>query len=206
MIDEHTVQILTPELENHFNGQGVLQEIFNNTIQRENIPCPAGRGDPGDQCSEGSNVEQPFLSIINAINRRSVNSFFRDRATLVTIVLSNETTAPSSSSDNLQDYSPYTTENVLEGVKNAFTSSKPYVNYGIIVQDEGCFNKAKNNGDFGAWAYGDEFDWMVDLYHEPIADLVNQTNGISKSICEDDYTQILQEISASLKKKALCTD
>ncbi len=143
---------------------------------------------------------------MNAIDQQNTTGFFRDRATLITIILSNETTVSPNSEGVPQDYSPRTPANVLAAVTNAFTSSKPYVNYGIIIQDEDCFNQAKSNGDFGRWIDGDDFDWEVDLYHEPIAALVNQTRGISKSICEDDYTQILQEISASLKKKALCTE
>ena len=188
-VNGDTVQILNPSLEDSYD----LQELFSNTINRYDKGARYGyltnsNGEKIDNVLRraGSGSEQPLANIINAIEQRNDKNtgFFRQEAALVIIILTNEDETPP------PNYTATTAEEVIQSVIENFGASKQFLTYGIIIEpdDETCLRQEQSNQRGGS-------------YSMSIDNLVNdsRTQGITASICEEDYSPILQHIGTHLK-------
>ncbi len=188
-VDGEKVSILTADLS---DDSDYLQEVFSNTINRGG---KGARVDEKGNPAEDSGVEVPLRNIANAIDKRnSENSgFFRDSATLVTIILSNEDELsdgqPKTGHDEEgQPYEVYPTtpSEVLQAVSDAFGTDKRFVSYGIIVQedDQECINQEINQSQTASPIYGE---------------FIDELSAKTYDICEGDYSGILIDIGSHLE-------
>ena len=178
LIDEETVSILTPDLLDSLDDSDDLQEIFYNTINRS--------GKSVRTEGEDSGVEVPLRNIKNAISKRNNENsgFFRDSATLMTVILSNE--------DELSDgqakdgIEPTTSSQVTQAVSDAFGSNKRFFSYGIIIkpEDTECRDAEETRSGRESPTYGTFVDELAIKTY---------------SICEEDYSDILSDIGGHLE-------
>ena len=174
-VDGENVSILTADIS---DDSDYLQKIFLNTINRS--------GKSVREEGEDSGIEVPLRNITNAIAKRNSDNsgFFRDSATLVTIILSNE--------DELSDglakdgIEPTSAEDVRQSVSDAFGDDKRFVSYGIIIkpEDTDCRDaeirrSGRTSATFGTFVH----ELSVKTY----------------SICENDYSGILLDIGSHLE-------
>ena len=183
-VDGEKVSILTAALS---DDSDYLQDIFLNTINRS--------GKSVREDGEDSGIEVPLRNIDNAITKRdSENSgFFRDSATLVTIILSNEDELSDGQAKEVvlddgttQTVEPTNASDVIQAVSDAFGSDKRFVSYGIIIkpEDTGCRDAEVERSGRESPVYGTF-----------IAGLSAKTY----SICENSYSGILSDISSHLE-------
>lgn len=174
-IDGNKAQILKSDLEEHYD----LQELFAYTINRYQKGIRNIEGVEGI----GSNIEQPLSNIINAINLRDSQNrgFFREDAALAVIILTNE------DEEVFEGQEVTTPIDVINFVTNQLGSSKQFFSYGIIqTGEESCLRAERE------YTHTSRYSRSVD-------ELVRETFGITRSICEEDYSLILQNISHSLR-------
>ena len=169
-VNGQKVNILNPELLDRLSGSNTnnLQKIFYNTIDRSD--------------ELGSSNEMPLGNIKNAISRRNAQNsgFFRDSATLATIILSNE--------DEFSDgkpeggINPTTPLEIIQAISDAFGADKRLISYGIIIipGDTGCLDVEGGSGG---------------MYSTFIDELSTKTY----SICQRSYSGILQNISSHIE-------
>ena len=140
--------------------------VFANTIHRSEV---------------GSPDERPIRAIMQAIGKRGAQNtgFFRSTADLAIVVLSDE----DESSDGVGPTSdPANVPNdAINAFSSAFGNSKTMVVYGIIIAptDTSCYN-----AQAGVGAH----------YGTRVNALVNQTSGVTGSICDGDYGPALANI------------
>ena len=174
-VDGEKVSILTADLSDDSN---YLQQIFLNTINRS--------GKSVREEEEDSGIEVPLRNIKNAISKRSDENigFFRDEATLVTIILSNEDELSDGQAKG--DVEPTSAPEVIQAVSDAFGSDKRFVSYGIIIkpEDTDCRDSEVNRSGRQSPTYGT---------------FVNELSAKTYSICEEDYSDILLDISSHLE-------
>ena len=174
-IDGDKVQVLSSDLEEHYD----LQELFANTINRYQKGIRNIEGVEGI----GSHTEQPLANIINAISLRDNQNdgFFRDDAALAVIILTNE------DEEAFEGQEVTTPTDVIHFVTSQFGSLKQFFAYGIIQSGkESCLRAEKEYTH-------------TSRYSQSIDELVQSTLGITSSICKEDYSLILQNISHSLR-------
>jgi hypothetical protein len=167
----------------HLNGNSPnANALFKNTIRRsETIGC-VKRND----CPSGD--EQPLKAAMLAMDQRfTANSgVFRDNTDLAIVVLSDE--------DELSDGGALATKpsDVIERFRAHFGNSKRLAVYGIVIKpgDETCRTSQLKQTEGGKGAY---FATHVD-------ELARLTGGSTLSICDDDYSQSLSDISNSVRR------
>ena len=181
LVNDETVNILNPGLLENLDNSDSLQEIFLNTVDRagKSVRMQDGR-------DEDSGAEVPLGNIKNAIfQRNDKNSgFFRDSATLVTIILSNEDEL--SDGKPLEGFEPTTSSEVIQAVSDAFGSDKRFISYGIIIVpgDTECRD-----------AEIERSQRITPTYSTFIHELSIKTY----SICEEDYSDTLLDIGNHLE-------
>lgn len=157
--------------------------VFLNTIQRqETAACVAGTG----TCPSGN--EQPLAATILAMQQKdSANAgVFRDGVDLAVVVISDEdeqSNAPSTAT---------TAEAVVNAFNREFGATKRLRAFGLVVQsgDDACLQQQiAQFPDRDAGAYGTRVEALAAL-----------TGGQTESICADDYSKSLANISASVRK------
>lgn len=169
-----TETVLTP------NTPNASQVFLNSVIRQETLNCDGTVAN----CPSGN--EQPLLATIAAVGQRfTANAgFFRDKAPLIVVVLSDEdelSTASSSATSSAE---------VMNAVTASFGVTKTFVFFGIVVKpgDASCLaaQKAQDNGtaSFGTRA----------------AELAMATGGKTISICENDFAKPLAGLSRSMRK------
>ena len=183
LIDEETVNILNSELLEYLDDSDNLQEIFYNTIDRSGKSVRMLDGKDAD-----SRIEAPLRNIKNAISKRNNENsgFFRDSATLVTIILSNEDEFSDGQPKKKMDPpNPTTPSEVTQAVSDAFGSDKKFLSYGIIIipGDTECLDTERRVG------------YKKSNYSTFIFELSTKTY----SICEESYSGILQDIASHLE-------
>lgn len=162
-----------------------LIPLFHNTIRRIGCNTPEQQDDndnnsPEDKafCSELNGLEEPFSSIIKSINKKDAenNNFFRNKAHLITIIISDE---------DEDDSSNLTAQDLLNTIKTQWPQ-KVLRSYSISVLpgDQECKNASSEryNSKFG-----------IKLFN-----LSQLTQGASLSICNDNYAPIFNTISKSI--------
>ena len=178
LIDGETANILTPGLLDSLDDSDDLQEIFYNTINR------SGKSVRNE--GEDSGVEVPLRSIKNAISKRNDENsgFFRDSATLVTVILSNEDELSDGQPKN--DINPTTSSEVTQAVSDAFGADKRFFAYGIIIkpEDTECRDAEETRSGRESPTYGTFVDELAIKTY---------------SICEEDYSGILLDIGSHLE-------
>jgi hypothetical protein len=156
--------------------------VFRNTIRRsETIGC-APRGD----CPSGN--EQPLKATILAMEQRLKENagVFRDNVDLAVVVLSDE--------DEMSDGPPNATKphEVIDAFKAQFGDSKRLRVFGIVVQsgDKACYDMqlAQTQGGNGA------------SFATHVEELAKLTGGSTNSICDQDYSKSLSDISKSVRR------
>ena len=178
LIDGETATILTPELLENLDDSDDLEEIFYNTIDRS--------GKSARENGEDSGVEAPLRNIKNAISKRNNENsgFFRDSATLVTVILSNENEF--SDGQAKSGIEPTTAANVTQAVSDAFGANKRFFTYGIIVKpdDTECRDAEETRSGRESPTYGTFIDELAIRTY---------------SICEENYSGILLDIASHLE-------
>jgi hypothetical protein len=145
--------------------------VFSDVVQRE---------------EEGTVTEEPLRATILALQkrRRENSGFIRDDASLAVLVLSDE--------DEKSDGSDGATEapELINFVRSELGEDKEFKGFGIIVLpgDSSCRKKQDRQQFLGAGAE----------YGIRVADLASRTGGLVRSICENNYSRILGEISRGL--------
>ncbi len=184
------VKILTNQLQNP-------QELFLNTINRNGKSSRAVNAQTGVR--EDSGVEVPLRNIKNAIDKRNEENegFFRDNAALAVIILSNEDELSNgleiTNAQGEVTTSPTQPSEVIQTVRGAFGENKNLSVYGIIVQpdDQSCMKKELERYK------------LIDTEGEPIFStfIANLAagRGSTYSICDDDYSETLVDISNRLE-------
>ena len=183
-VDGEKVSILTANLS---DDADYLQQIFLNTINRGDKTDREGFYDEnGTLVQEDSGVEVPLRNIKNAIAKRSDENsgFFRDKATLVTIVLSNEDELSNGQAKN--GIEPTSAPEVVQAVSDAFGSNKRFVSYGIIIkpEDTDCRDAEVTRSGRQSPTYGT---------------FIHELSAKTYSICENDYSDILLDIGSHLE-------
>ncbi len=155
------------------------EKVFLDTVTRYGTVLNCENTSIG--CASGN--EQPMRAIYMGIEKRiSINTgFFRPGADLVTIILSDED-EDSPTLSNL-----ITPEKLTAFIGDVFPA-KRYTNYGIIYRpnDQNCMSTDVQGGRFGI----------------RIQQLVDDTNGISVSICDADYSKSLSKIGKRVQRIA----
>lgn len=156
--------------------------LFRNTLRRiETIGCTI-RGD----CPSGN--EQPLKAAMLAMDQRLTSNagVFRNKTDLAIVVLSDE--------DELSDGPANATkpQEVVDRFKAHFGDSKRLAVFGIVIKsgDEACriHQLAQTSGGKGAY------------FATHVEELARLTGGSVNSICDDDYSQSLTDISNSVRK------
>ncbi|MBE8222076.1 MAG: hypothetical protein HAW60_05020 [Bdellovibrionales bacterium] len=162
-----------------------LIPLFHNTIKRIGCNTESQKDEETENskedeafCSELNGLEQPFNSIIKSINKKDAenNNFFRSKAHLITIVISDE---------DEDDVSNLEAQNVVDAVKEQWPE-KILRSYSISVLpgDQKCKDASSEDYDakFGARLFN----------------LSKLTGGESLSICNKNYAPIFNKISKSI--------
>ena len=127
-------------------------------------------------------LEQPLRSLKSALERSNLDSesFFRSNADFVSIIVTNE-------DERDEDASRATSaEEVVQAFNQLFNSSKKFLSFGIIVNDENCLNQELQKSQKAKQA-------------TRIAKLAQLTGGENLSICDENYSPNLQRISSVIK-------
>lgn len=157
-----------------------LIPLFQNTIKRIGCNLKGAADNQENQafCSEFNGYEQPFNSILKSIQKRNTDNqnFFRDKAHLVTIVLSDE---------DEDDISNLEATDLVKAV-NTQWPNKVLRSYSISVLpgDNAC--KEASSEDFNA------------SFGRKLFNLSQLTGGTSLSICSSNYAPIFNTISTSV--------
>ncbi len=166
--------ILTRNTPNYVNA-------FLNTVQRqESVNC-------GGECPSGS--EQPLAAAIMAMNLQGTTNrgFFRDGADLGVMILSDEDEMSAGPRPG-HSPPPWATpaESVLRAAENIWSGEKNLVAYGMVIKpnDVACLNAQPNVGHYGTF----------------VASLVQLTNGVLGSICQEDYGTQLGQIGNHVRQ------
>lgn len=156
--------------------------VFKNTIKRtETIGC-VKRG----ECPSGN--EQPLKATMLAIDQRnSANAgIFRDGVDLAVVILSDE--------DEMSNGPAIATKpsDVINNFNSNFGHTKRLRTFGIVIPtgDTSCLKTQKaQTADGDGGSYGTHAQALAAL-----------TGGSTHSICENDYSQSLADISQSVRK------
>lgn len=167
------------DLHNH-NGTKILnsnfsdaEEVFYNTVQRSE----------GDKCIFNcpSSNEQPLKASVLALEKsKGENSiFFRPGADLAIVILTDEDEMSSGSRKATKP------QDVVNTFKEQFGDTKELAVYGIVIQpnDKNCFEDQKTEG------FSNANPGRV------VTQLARLTNGFTGSICDQDYSVALENIS-----------
>ena len=198
---DHT-QILSPKL----GTNDYLEEIFTNTLYQ------------GSQTSNKSyDTEEPLANIINKLLLPENSNLFRSDAALAIIIISDEDELSTGGSDATNP------SKVIQAISNNLDQSKQFSTYGIIIQpgDQQClsaeqakdeeivtsstyqtrtYEENENPNCPGHYTYTTHTrtDTYTDngggSYGYFINELANLTNGITTSICNDNYNSITSDI------------
>lgn len=151
------------------------ERLFRETIVRsETFNC-------GQVCPSGD--EQPLRATQLALSKRNSENagFFREGADLGVLILSDEDErSDGQSNDALRP------ERLLESFRDIWGDDKSIFVYAMVIRpgDTDCMNQQNNQGNYG----------------NIIARLVELTGGLLGSICEDDYSETLGQISEHARK------
>lgn len=162
-----------------------LIPLFHNTIRRIGCNTPEQQNDDTNNskedeafCSQFNGLEQPFRSIIKSINKKDVenNNFFRNKAHLITIIISDEDEDDSSGLE-AQDILDAVTEQWPQKVLRSYSIS-------VLPEDQQCKDASseKYNAKFGTKLFN----------------LSQLTQGASLSICNTNYAPIFNTIGKSI--------
>ncbi|MBE8162875.1 MAG: hypothetical protein HAW63_02685 [Bdellovibrionaceae bacterium] len=165
-------------------------DLFHKTIQRIGCNTPEQQASFKEEstvplseedqafCLERNGNEQPFNSIVKSINYKESHnsSFFRDRAHLITIIISDE---------DEDDISELQAADLIQAAKIQWPR-KVLRSYSISVlpKDQAC--KDASSKDYDA-------HFGVKLFH-----LSQLTQGVSLSICQENYAPLFKTISTSI--------
>jgi hypothetical protein len=171
-----TTTVLTPATLNP------SQVFMNSVLRQETLDCD------GSILNCPASNEQPLLATIMAISQRSTANvgFFRDAAPLIVVILSDE--------DEQSTGGPAATSSaaVLNAVTAAFGAQKTLVFFGIVVQqgDTSCLaaQKAQEGGT------------ATSSYGTRATELAAATGGKTISICENDFSSPLADMSRAMRK------
>ncbi len=168
----------SPNAETLFKNTVVRQETI--TCEKNNTACP-------------SSVEEPLNAIRMAIEKRNTTNqgFFRDQSTFVALVISDEDEKERRPKDATKP------SEVIAEFRRAFGPEKDIKGYGIIIKpgDTNCYKSQHSQfatiigGGQGGATYG-----------TAVADFSSLTGGTLGSICDDDYTVMLKQISQHIHK------
>lgn len=166
--------VLTPNTAN-------ASEIFAaSVVRQETLNCDGTAAG----CPSGN--EQALKSTIAAIDQRfTANAgFFREKAPLIVVVLGDE----DERSGNLANAT--TSSEVMNSVTGAFGLEKTFVFFGIIIKsgDTKCLEEQKLQSG-GTATYGTR-----------VEELALATNGQTISICENDFSRPLADLSRSMRR------
>lgn len=169
------------------------ENIFSNAVEK--IFASGGAGE-----ERGVWVLSHF---INSQDSKVKETCLREDAVFNSIVISDED--ENSNGKNLSDKSK--PDNLLDLVRTKFNSGKTYVHHSVVIRNdeegEGCrLAQHKSTRTEGKrWSVPEEptkedqwLNWVGKTY----LDLTQKTGGKSGSICADDYTPILSDITASV--------
>ncbi len=149
-------------------------QVFANTVVRDELVNCKDTDCP-------SADERPLEAITLAISKRNGDNagFFRDGADLATIILSDEDERSTGSGTSATD--------VVNTVKSAFGVNKTFTAFGIVIKpgDSTCYNRQQaNGGNYGTYASA----------------LALLTQGLTGSICDDDYGPTLASIGNRVRE------
>jgi hypothetical protein len=153
-------------------------QVFLKTVQRPEMKncifdCP-------------SSDEQPLKASILSMQKHTTENadFYRSDADLAIIVLSDEDEKSKGSSSSATK-----PQAVVDAFHSIFGFTKKLSVYGIIIEpnDVACFEDQKSANFQDAW------------YGTYVKELARITKGFTGSICADDYTKHLENISNSVR-------
>ncbi len=174
------------------NGQKVLKEKILNkqTVNYENTfyhtlsHSPELNCERPPYCSGG--LEQPLRSLKSALERQRLdnNSFFRPKADLVTLIITND-------EERFEDSKRATkAQEVVDTFNDVFQGlKKKFINFSILVKDETCRIKEEERQRRNKTA----------RLGKIIGELSTLTNGDNIDICSEDYGTQLEKISKHIK-------
>lgn len=158
-------------------------QAFANTVQRkETNDCD------GTLANCPASNEQPLLATIRAVEQRDTANagFFRPDAPLIVVVLSDEDEMSSNPAGAT------TPDAVYQAVVSAFGVRKTLLFFGFIVRpdDAACLADQKAQAGGAGTSY----------YGTRISEMIHATGGNDVSICENDYSQPLVEMSYAMRR------
>lgn len=172
-------KILTPKI-----PQADL--VFANTLKRpETYDCTFF----GKNCP--SSREKPVLAASLALGKSGSEhtKFFRDGADLAVIILSDEDEDPSATDPNAPAENTSAKE-VVAQAKNLWGENKKVVFYGIVITpgDEFCLGQQRSQENDKA------------SYSNMVSQVAGLSGGSLASICEDDYSYILNQMGQKIRE------
>lgn len=152
--------------------------VFQRTVRRSESNCSFN-------CPTSD--EQGLLASIMAMEKSNGENrdFFRNDADLAIIYISDE--------DELSDGPSNATkaEDVVRTFQTLWQNSKTLQTYGVVIEPNDV-NCLKTKRDEGSTAY----------YGRAVKALADLTKGLTGSICQNDYSQTLEQISRRVKEMA----
>ncbi len=194
------------------NSDSSKQSEFEHTVEREETrgcdnggPCPSG---------DERGVYAATLAVSNAASRGNLGStkFFRTDSHLAVVVLSdeNERSNGGSIADGYDLEAKDKPEALVNAVRGVFGASKLFSVHPIVVQsklttynhqnDTSC-NAIQNNQQSGI-----DFDRYGTIYEQlavagtALSSMGNIVQGFSGSICQGNFTSILQDIGEVINR------
>jgi hypothetical protein len=152
-------------------------EFLNTILRQETLDCA---NDPQNPCP--SPWTQPIGASVLAIQKRNAENagFFRNGADLAVVIVSD-----TDEMSNGRSFNPTPAETLVTTFKQTWPSGKTLRGYGVIIQpgDGQCLAQMKK-------------DWPLDAVPATFAQhLADITGGATSSICSNDYSQVLSNIS-----------
>lgn len=151
-------------------------DVFAQTVVRDELlACKNGGTCP-------STDERPLQALVYAMQKKDTDNagFFRPGADLAVVILSDE-------DEGSNGTNAISANSVVTTFSQTFGTSKTLSGYGIIIKpgDTACYNaQVPNGGSYGSFA----------------SSLAGLTNGVTGSICDNDFGPALESIGNRVRQ------